>query len=373
MDQFDKAFEETQEANPNEGPASIILIGDASGSMDSIRASLEVGGHRVTQVCTIASFEEAVIQYEYDLIISTTESKQFNMDQLFELISLLTPNAPVIGFSTSPSPPEIIECVRCGGVDFFCIPEDLEVIADRVQTIVDRSRDTLSSKENVGHITTLCEELNDERHRIIEENDSLCNDMANSHCETQKKMRQVAFGAEFQTLIGQELDVESMLRTALGYMLTRLGATNAAVYLREGEVDWGLGAFINYDRQADQFQQLIDSLGSAICPIMASEKQLKKYTDGETFADFLELDPIDFSGCEVVTFGCFYENKCRAVVALFRGDTRPFDEESIETMDTLRTIFGQQLGVILKIHKRAEIHWPSESIDDDDWSLGKAA
>ena len=186
-------------------------------------------------------------------------------------------------------------------------------------------------------------------------------------------MRQVAIGAEFQTLIGQELDVESMLRTALGYMLTRLGATNAAVYLREDEVDWGLGAFINFDRQADQFQPLIDSLGSAICPIMASEKQLKKYSDGEAFADFLELDPIDFSGCEVVTFGCFYENKCRAVVILFRGDTRPFDEESIETMDTLRTIFGQQLGVILNIHKRAEVHWPSESIDDDDWSLGKAA
>ena len=373
MDQFDKAIEETQEPCPSEGPASILIIGDAPGPIGAIRASLEVGGHRVTQVFTIASFEEAVVQHEYDLIISTTESKQFNMDQLFELISLLTPNAPVIGFTTSPTPHEIIEFVRYGGADFFCIPEDLEEIASRVQTIVDCSRDTLSSRENVGHITNLCEEINNERHRIIDENDALCNDMANSHCETQKKMRQVAFGAEFQTLIGQELDVESMLRTALGYMLTRLGATNAAVYLREGEVDWGLGAFINYDRHADQFQPLIDSLGSAICPIMEREKQLKKYTDGESFAEFLELDPVDFSGCEVVTFGCFYEKKCRAVVTLFRGETHPFDEESIETMDTLRTIFGQQLGVILKIHKRAETQWPSESIDDDDWSLGKAA
>ena len=70
MDQFDKAIEETQEANPNEGPASILIIGDALGSNDIIRASLEVGGHRVTQVPTIASFEEAVIQNEYDLIIS---------------------------------------------------------------------------------------------------------------------------------------------------------------------------------------------------------------------------------------------------------------------------------------------------------------
>ena len=373
MDQFDKAFEDTKENSPTEGPANILIMGDAPSSMDAIRASLEVGGHRVVQVCSITSFEEEVIQNEYNLILTTTESSQFDTDQLFELVSLLTPNTPVIGFSTSPNPTEIVECVRYGGVDFFCIPEDLEVVVDRVQVILDRSRDILSSQKNAGQISSLCEEINADRHRIIEENDALCNDLANSHCETQKKMRQVAIGAEFQTLIGQELDVESMLRTALGYMLTRLGATNAAVYLREGEVDWGLGAFINYDRQADQFQPLIDSLGSAICPIMAGEKQLKKYADGEAFAEFLDLDPVDYSGCEVVTFGCFYENKCRAVVTLFRGDTRPFDNESIETMDTLRTIFGQQLGVILKIHKRAEVHWPSESIDDDDWSLGKAA
>ena len=64
MDQLDKAFEETQEPTLNKGPASILIIGDASGSNDTIRALLEVGGHRVTQVPTIASFEEAVIQIE---------------------------------------------------------------------------------------------------------------------------------------------------------------------------------------------------------------------------------------------------------------------------------------------------------------------
>jgi len=58
---------------------------------------------------------------------------------------------------------------------------------------------------------------------------------------------------------------------------------------------------------------------------------------------------------------------------LFRSDSRPFDREALETIDTLRSIFGQQLGTILKIHRRAETQWPSESIDDDDWTLGKAA
>lgn len=374
MDQFDKAFEETKNTNPVDGPANILLFGDSPTVMDALRASLEVNGHKIKQVSTISTFEESLVEEEFCLIIATAESTQFKLDQLFELVSLLTLDTPVVGYSASPTPGNIVECIRYGGVDFFCIPEDLEVLATRVQSILRRSRDNISARENTGHITKLCDAINEERHRIIQENDSLCHDLANADCETQKKMIQVAIGAEFQTLVSQELDIESMLRTALGYMLTRLGSTNAAVYLREGEVDWEIGAFVNYDRHADQFQTLIDSLGSAICPTIACEKQLKRYTDGESFAALLELDPLDYSGSEVVTFGCFYENKCRAVVVLFRGDTRPFDSESIETMDTLRSIFGQQLGVILKIHQRAETQWPSESVDDDDWSCwGNAA
>ena len=46
------------------------------------------------------------------------------------------------------------------------------------------------------------------------------------------------------------------------------------------------------------------------------------------------------------------------------------------TMDVLRKIFGDQIGKILKIHRRAASEWPAESVDesdDDDWTLGRAA
>ncbi len=186
-------------------------------------------------------------------------------------------------------------------------------------------------------------------------------------------MQQVAIGAEFQTLVSQELDVESMLRTALGYMLTRVGSMNAAVYLREGTVDWGIGAYINYDRQPEQFQSLIDELGPAVCPIISSEETIKHFTNGESYANTMGIEPVDFSGSEVVTYGCYSGDRCMAVVVLFRDESRTFNTEAIDTLETIRAIFGQQLGTILKIHRRAESQWPSESIDDDDWSIGKAA
>jgi len=215
--------------------------------------------------------------------------------------------------------------------------------------------------------------MNEDRHRADEENDSLSNELANAHCETKKKMQQVAIGAEFQALVSQELEVESMLRTALGYMLTRVGAMNAAVYLREGDVDWGIGAYINYDRQPEQFQSLVDTLGSTVCHTLATEENIKHFTNGEAFADTMGIDPFDFSGNEVVSYGCYAGDRCMAVVVLFRDNSRSFNTEAMDTIETLRTIFGQQLETILKIHRRAETQWPSESIDDDDWSIDKAA
>ena len=373
MDQFDRAFEEvTQSTNPA-GPTSALVLGVERTTIDAIRASLEVVGFNVSQVSTVAQFEKAISQEEYGLIVTTANTTAGDWHQVFELVSLLTPNTPIVGYSDEPECSGIIDFIRAGGSDFFCLPEDLNLIAPRATLVMQKAQETACSNNKAKHAINVCNEINEERHRVSEENDSLCHELANAHCEEKKKLQQVAIGAEFRALIGQELEVEAMLRTALGYMLMRVGALNAAVFLREGDLDWGVGAFVNYDRQDDQFKELVDELAPAVCSLVSTDEQLKRYTDGELFANLIDLDPVEFSGTEVVSFGCFYENRCMAVMVLFRGDSQPFTNESTETLDTLRSIFGQQLGKILALHRRAKTQWPSESIDDDDWSLGKAA
>jgi hypothetical protein len=242
-----------------------------------------------------------------------------------------------------------------------------------VATILDHKQQTQDSKETAENNLRLCNSINEELQRVSDENDSLSHELANSHCDSQNKIQQVATAAEFQTLVNQELEIESMLRTALGYLLARIGATNAAVYLQEGDTDWGIGAYINYDRQPEQFQTLIDTLVPAACPLIADETGVARFLDGETFANTVGADTLDFSGSEVVTMGCTYEDRCMAAIVLFRGDTKPFDQECLDTLETIQSIFGHQLGTILKIHRRAESNWPSESVDDDEWNYGKAA
>lgn len=353
--------------------SSVLLIGSTPKTTDAIRASFEAENFIVEHIASISDFEKTVQKDLFDVVVSATDSSKFTTSELFEMVLLLTPETPVVGFSANPDPTQIIEFVRFGGVDFFCMPEDLSVLTTRVQTAIDTAEDVAELKDSADASARLYNSVTEELQRVSDENDSLCNDLANTHCETNKKMQQVAIGAEFQTLVNQELEVESMLRTALGYMLTRIGATNAAVYLKEGETDWGIGAYINYDRQAEQFQTLIDTLGPTVCPACSCETEMHRYKDGETFANAVDTDPTDFSGSEVITVPCFHDDRCMAVMVLFRGDTRQFDEETMDTIETIREIFGTQLGTILKIHRRAETRWPSEFVDDDDWSQGKAA
>jgi DNA-binding response OmpR family regulator len=373
MDQFDKAFKNINQCENEVGSTNILILGTATNSIDAIRASLEVHGHTVTQTNSVTSYEELSCDVTYDVLFVSVDTDTISTEEVFESVSLIHPGAIVIGYSEEPSHNTVIQFIREGGSDFLCVPSDLNVTGERVQTLLKKQVLQEESKEQTTRALRLCDKINDERHRVEEENDVLNTELANAHCSTKKKMQQVAIGAEFQTLVSQELDVESMLRTALGYMLTRIGSMNAAVYLREGAIDWGIGAYINYDRQPEQFQSLIDELGPAVCPIISGEEAIKHTPSGESFANSMGLDIVDFSGSEVVTYGCYSGDRCMAVVVLFRDESRSFNKEAIDTIETIRTIFGYQLGTILKIHRRAESQWPSESIDDDDWSIGKAA
>mgnify|MGYP002526063426 CR=1 FL=1 len=373
MDQFDRALESMNQPNRGNAKSSILILGGNPKTTEALRALLEVSGHTVVPVKTTAEFERKLTEENFNLILTTIESPDIQCEKVFEIVSLLSASSPVVGFSTVLDHSTCIRFVRLGGVDFFHMPDDLRIIADRVKTIIVRANKEIDAIEHANETSMLCQAINDDRHRVVEENQALSDDLANAFCDSKKRMQQVAIGAEFQTLLSQELEIESMLRTSLGYILARLGSLNVAVFLRDGEANWNIGAFINFDREEDQFQTILGELRTNACTTIASDRQLKRHSDGEAFAQIMGVDPVDYSGSEVVAFGCYYKKQCMAVMVLFRGDTRPFEPQTIETIDTLRSIFGQQLASILKIHRRSKTHWPSESIDDDDWSLGKAA
>ena len=65
---------------------------------------------------------------------------------------------------------------------------------------------------------------------------------------------------------------------------------------------------------------------------------------------------------------CNWQGTCLAVITLFRNAETPFTDEMASMLDALREILAEQLGRILRVHKRSLLEWPEDSCDDSDWN-----
>ena len=344
---------------PQQPQNTILLIGEANEQTIAIRASIEVAGYIVVHAGTIKAAEIALEQAAFGIIVVDCDTSESVVESITEFTSLLSPKTPTIGYTTSRSQTLVMEIMRSGASDVLCLPRDLSAVKDRVEKILRNNQDVLLEETRNKEVRRLYDEAHTAHGEAVEEIENLSHTLASGHCDQEQQLRLVAMAAEFRTLVSQELEVESMLRTSLEYLLHRLGPTNAAVYIREGDIGWGVGAYINYDRQGENFSEFLQTLGEQSCPLIAQEKSLRIFTDGVSFTNWIDADALDFDGCEVVAVGCFDGERCMAVIVFFRSDSKRFNNESTKIIESLSPTFGSQLGKILKIHRRAQPMSPS--------------
>ena len=99
----------------------------------------------------------------------------------------------------------------------------------RLRAAADHTVRLRRGEKKVQRLKRICRRLNSARQDANRQLDVLCNDLVNAYQELADQMSRVSLASEFSSLIRQELDVESLLRTTLEYLLTKTGATNAAV------------------------------------------------------------------------------------------------------------------------------------------------
>jgi hypothetical protein len=102
------------------------------------------------------------------------------------------------------------------------------------------------------------------------------------------------------------------------------------------------------------------------------------FDDAKEFASWIGLEAAILVDSQVIAYSCRSEDKCLAVVVLFRAKSEPFGEDAAEIIDLLRPIFAEQLAHIIRVHHRASPQWPDEPVDDehdinDDYGFGIAA
>lgn len=349
-----------------EGPATVLVVTADTASVDAIRSTVVDAGHRFDHAESRADAWSRLETGETDLVLLDT-----TVDA--DALSLVTeardrwPWLRVIAYSRGPDPETTIRAIRHGATDYIHLPESIEELPVRINRVVSQGRSHRRREQRLQRLMDACETLRASKNEMSEQVDVLCSDLASAYRNIKDQMSTVEMTTEFKTLVGQELDVEDMLRTTLEYILKKVGPTNGVVHLREAEGEYGIGAFVNYEWQDRNIMPSLERLGDLLCGPMQHEDALMKFEDAESFARQDGVDAELFEESEIVSFTCNRGGHCLAIVTLFRNNGTPFTDEMAGMLDALRDIIAQQLGRILRVHKRSADEWPTEQSDESDW------
>jgi DNA-binding response OmpR family regulator len=157
---------------------------------------------------------------------------------------------------------------------------------------------------------------------------------------------------QFASMIRGELDVESLLRQALEFVLAQAGPTNAAVFLPAHSGDYTLGAYVNFSCPKETVEVLLDHLANVAAPALESAQGVLELASDEDFNTHAGLSPDWLSGSRTLAFACHHQGECLAVFMLFRDQPAGFSPQVVEVCGRLSSAFGEQLARVVRIHHR---------------------
>ncbi|MBX3386394.1 MAG: hypothetical protein KF768_07475 [Phycisphaeraceae bacterium] len=170
-------------------------------------------------------------------------------------------------------------------------------------------------------------------------------------------MNQVTTANEFTGLIRQELDIESLLRTTLEYVLGRSGPTNAAVFLPTTSGDFSLGAYVNYDCPKETVDILLDQMANVVAPRFEHAERPVHLASKRALDETLGDDAQWLGDSHVIAYACRSGEETLAIVVLFRDCRNPFSKLFLDQLVTVGDLFASQLARVIRIHHR---HLPKE-------------
>lgn len=359
---------------PPEGPARVLLAAPDSPERRAWCEALRRAGHVVTCADSDDSARRALATITFDAAVIHVQAWGGDGFRLARHLHRCQFRTRMVLLTESTSFELALEALRLGAVDVIPLPADEEAITYGVACAVLKTRESGREERRINRLRDMCRKLNAANMESSRQVEVLCQDLANAYEDIADQLNEVAMASEFRTLLGQELELEGLLRTAMEYLLSKIGPTNAAVFLPDPHGEYSLGAYVNYNCPRENADVLLDHLCRVVCPQMEAETEIVRFNDAAELAEWLGADAAFLAACDVVAFHCKQGDDCLAVMVLFRDRRNPFAENLPSIIDTLRPIFARQVSSVIRVHHRARPQWPREAAEegwetDEDYGL----
>jgi DNA-binding response OmpR family regulator len=262
------------------------------------------------------------------------------------------PATQTIVITGQPSLERAVEAIRAGAADFIIKPLDLGELNDRVRLALANRRNDRRRQARIQRLRRVCKKLNQARHEVAQQVDILCNDLVTAYQDLASQMQSAVQTSEYAGLVRNELDLESLLRRTLEYLLQKAGPTNAAIFLPATADEYTLGGYVNYDCTAESADMLLEHLADVVAPRLAQREGPLLITDNATLTSWIGDDAAYLADSHVLAFSCRRGTEPLAVIALFRDHSQPFPAEMVEICAGIAPMLADYLSRIIRVHHR---------------------
>lgn len=374
--------ENDRETNPNEPVTAVVLI-EGDGLRQSVAAALRARGVACVAADDHAHANRLVTDGAFDVVVmdgpwaARGAAKARTPFGAVRKLAEAHPTTGVIVVVDRPGLEDAIAAMQAGAADLIPAGAGDAELSRRVLAAAGRSataKERWEQREKRAEkLRKLCRGLNHSRHELTKQVSTLCESLAGAYRELTEQMALVTTASEFNALVRQELDLESLLRVGVEYMLGKTGPTNAAVFLPATTGDYSLGAYVNYDCPKDSAEVLMDQLAASVAPRLDAEDGVIMMNSARELRDRLGDGAEWLEGMSVMSAACRHDRECLAVIVLFRPAAAPLTEEIGQTFGLIARVFAKQLARVIHVHHRhlPKHKWgfpgdPADGADDID-------
>lgn len=346
----------------SENRAQIVIVSGRRQVRDRLSAFLADAECDVHLVNTIEKAHTIMDSRVTDLMLIDRALGETEPFDLCLRAASAEPGMVTILLTDCPSMDDALRAMRSGAVDL--VPSDIGSarLFEHINSGMNRARHLRKRERRALRLRGLCLRLNAARQEVSQHVGELCSDLVEAYQDLSGQIQDISMSTELNSLLRQELDLECLLRTSLEYLLSKVGSTNAAIFLPSSSGEFSLGAYVNYDRSKDEAEVMLDHLACVLAPRFEHHNETVWMRDPDTVRLWLEEESHWLEDCETLIIPCHESGECLAVLVAFRDHKTPFTEEDRRTTELLGELFGRQLSRVINVHHR---HMPKDEWNDD--------
>jgi hypothetical protein len=303
---------------------------------------------------------------EFDFMLCAEAPGEFGPEGLVARLAHSESAPACVVLTENPTLEGALAAMRAGAVDYWHIAIAGDTLRSRLEDVLRRARDRLDRRQRLDRLRRLCRQLNGARQEVSRQVGALCTDLADAYRELSDQFGKVTLACEFSGVVRQELEVESLLRTTLEFVLAKIGSTNAAIFLPASSGEYSLGAYVNYDVPRDAAEMLLDHLAAVLAPRFEKQTDVAVLDSAHALEEKLGEHAHWMGESALAAMACRHDDETLAVLVLFRDRRTGFGPDHRESLRIIGDIFGRQLARVIHVHHRhiPRDQWGLPGLDD---------